>query len=74
MNGANGISLLIVSFFDNKFNLPKRITRRENAAPIQKDKIIAEIPEKRPRNHPRPKANFASPKPIHLPEEITQRI
>ena len=43
MNGANGTSLLIVSFFGKKFNLPRATRMREIIAPNQKDKIIAEI-------------------------------
>lgn len=68
-NGANGISLLIVRFFPVKFNFCKESNARLTAAPIQKPKITADIPETNPRNHPIPSASFASPSPIHRPPE-----
>jgi hypothetical protein len=79
INGANGISVLIVRFFIPKFNLliclsrTKKISRRLTPAPIQKDKINAVIPNETPRSHPTPKNSFASPSPIHLPEDNSHK-
>ena len=36
-------------------------------------RMIAEEPLTKPRNQPIPKANFASPKPSHLPLETTHK-
>jgi hypothetical protein len=75
-NGAKGISLLIVKFLfinDNDCNLDNKIKNIPKTDPIQNERIIAESPSTRPKNHPIPKANLASPKPIHLPSETSHK-
>lgn len=73
MNGAKGISLLIVSFLLDKFNFSNTSNPILNNAPIQKANIIEKIPPDIPRSQPIPRESFASPNPIHLPEETSQR-
>ena len=41
-------------------------------APIQKDKTTPESARESPSSQPRLIASFASPSPIHLPEETNQ--
>ena len=65
MNGAKGISLLIVSFF-------RRMRKRLTAAPIQKATIMAEKPWAVPSKNPTDNPSFASPKPIARPRERSQ--
>jgi hypothetical protein len=66
-NGANGISVFIpISFRDNNINNTLTIV------PIQKDIIIAKIPDDKPSNHPIPRISFPSPRPISLPFEKNQ--
>jgi hypothetical protein len=73
MNGAKGISLLIVSFLLDKFNFSNKSNPILNKAPIQKANIIEKIPPDIPKIQPIPRESFASPNPIHLPEETSQR-
>ena len=42
-------------------------------APIQKASIIAYTPPEKPSRNPTPIASFASPKPIHLPLDTSQK-
>lgn len=73
MNGANGISLLIVRLFLDKFNFSRAKIDKLTAAPIQNDKTIAKIPPEKPKSQPTPRASLASPKPIHFPEETSHK-
>src|SRR3990167_943894 len=67
-NGANGISLFIVKRLRGSNN-KKRLGKKA----VQNANITAEIPPESPRNHPKPKASFASPSPIALPPERNHR-
>ena len=62
INGANGISALIVSLFRNMRKSP-------TTAPIQKAMTIAENPSAAPSRKPTEAPSFASPKPIALPRD-----
>jgi len=62
--GANGISLFILYFLENK------IRKIPNKAPVQKEITTPEIALLRPTSQPNPKTNLASPRPIQAPLDI----
>ena len=73
INGAKGISLLKDSFDFAIFIFCSSMSNKLTTAPIQNAIIIAKTPPEKPKSHPTPSASFASPKPIHLPFEISQK-
>lgn len=42
-------------------------------APIQKEKAKAQMPPQKPKSQGIPRANLASPRPIHLPFETSHK-
>ena len=72
-NGPNGISLFIVNCFLCKYNDEINASPTPKRAPIQKDNMIAETPADKPSIHPIPTTSFPSPKPIHLPSDISHK-
>jgi hypothetical protein len=66
--GPKGILLLKENFL-----LGKATKRTPIKAPAQKEMAKAQIPLQKPRSHGIPRTSLASPKPIHLPFEISHR-
>ena len=70
--GAKGISLFMRNLFPLLFL--ERITRAiPMMAPNQKASTKPDKAKDRPSNQPIPRANLASPKPIHLPPDMNQK-
>ena len=67
-NGANGTLLFIVILLLLKSN-----KQMPNKAPSQKENKNAETVRLGPKSHPSPRANLASPNPIHFPLEISHK-
>ena len=73
-NGAKGISLFILILSPFFLFLERMIRAKPIIVPDQKAITRPDSALVRPNSQPMPRANLASPKPIHLPEDISQKM